>query len=382
MLASVGVDSLAELIDRTVPAAIRTARPLALPRARSEAEALAALRGMAQHNRLATSHDRHGLLRHPHAAGDPAQRAGEPRLVHGLHALPGRGQPGPARGRAQLPADGGRPHRHGAGQRLAARRGHGRRRGDGDGAPGPPQQVRPLLRRPWLPSADPGRAAHPRPPSGHRAGAGRRRRRSGGRGRVRRTAPVSRHQRPHPRPARRDRGRPAAGRPGRGRHRPPGAGPADAPGRAGCGHRPGLGPALRRAHGLWRPARRLLRHQGRPQARHARPDHRRLARRPRQARPAHGAADPRAAHPPRQGHQQHLHRPGPAGGHGRLLRRLARARGPDADRAARARPHRPAGDSPAGDRHRGRQRRPSSTRSPSRSPAAPTTCSSPPATPA
>ena len=38
-----------------MPAAIRTARPLALPRARSEAEALAALRGMAQHNRLATS---------------------------------------------------------------------------------------------------------------------------------------------------------------------------------------------------------------------------------------------------------------------------------------------------------------------------------------
>jgi hypothetical protein len=31
------------------------------------------------------------------------------------------------------------------------------------------------------------------------------------------------------------------------------------------------------------------------------------------ARPAHGDADPRAAHPPREGHQQHLHRPGAAG---------------------------------------------------------------------
>ena len=34
---------------------------------------------------------------------------------------------------------------------------------------------------------------------------------------------------------------------------------------------------------------------------------------PRQAGAAHGAADPRAAHPPREGHLQHLHGPGPAG---------------------------------------------------------------------
>src|SRR5687768_4756154 len=55
MLAVVGVGSLGELIDRTVPAAIRSERPLDLPPARTEAEALAALRAMAQRNRVATS---------------------------------------------------------------------------------------------------------------------------------------------------------------------------------------------------------------------------------------------------------------------------------------------------------------------------------------
>ena len=55
MLAAVGVGSLDELIDRAVPAAIRTARPLALPPARTEAEALATLRAMAERNRPATA---------------------------------------------------------------------------------------------------------------------------------------------------------------------------------------------------------------------------------------------------------------------------------------------------------------------------------------
>jgi glycine dehydrogenase len=46
---------------------------------------------------------------------------------------------------------------------------------------------------------------------------------------------------------------------------------------------------------------------------------------------AHGAADPRAAHQAREGHQQHLHRAGPAGGDRGAVRRLSRAgrRGPD-----------------------------------------------------
>ena len=94
-----------ELIDGVVPALDPHARPLALPRPHRGRGA-----GRPARSRRRTApppRDRHGLLRHPHAARDPAQRAGEPGLVHRLHALPGRGQPGPARGRAQLPADGG-----------------------------------------------------------------------------------------------------------------------------------------------------------------------------------------------------------------------------------------------------------------------------------
>ncbi len=51
MLAAVGYDDLAALVDAAVPAAIRTRRPLELPPARSEAQVLAALRGMAGENR-------------------------------------------------------------------------------------------------------------------------------------------------------------------------------------------------------------------------------------------------------------------------------------------------------------------------------------------
>ena len=51
----------------------------------------------------------------------------------------------------------------------------------------------------------------------------------------------------------------------------------------------------------------------------------------------HGAADPRAAHPARQGDQQRLHRAGAAGRHGQHVRRLSRAGRPPPDRRAGAR---------------------------------------------
>lgn len=51
MLATVGVASLDELVERAVPAAIRRRRPLALPQARDEAQALAALAERAALNR-------------------------------------------------------------------------------------------------------------------------------------------------------------------------------------------------------------------------------------------------------------------------------------------------------------------------------------------
>jgi len=87
---------------------------------------------------------------------------------------------------------------------------------------------------------------------------------------------------------------------------------AQIPGRAGGRRGAGLGPALWRAHGLRWPARRLLRHSRCLQALHAGPHHRCLQGCPWQGRPAHGDADPRAAHPPREGQLQHLYRSGAA----------------------------------------------------------------------
>src|SRR5450756_1476351 len=55
MLDRIGAPSLDALIDQAVPAAIRTARPLDLPPARSEAEVLAALHAIADRNTVLTS---------------------------------------------------------------------------------------------------------------------------------------------------------------------------------------------------------------------------------------------------------------------------------------------------------------------------------------
>ncbi|MEF8718793.1 MAG: hypothetical protein V5B44_14145 [Candidatus Accumulibacter necessarius] len=52
MLASIGASSLEQLVEQTVPAAIRLAAPLALAEPRPEGEALAALRAIARRNRV------------------------------------------------------------------------------------------------------------------------------------------------------------------------------------------------------------------------------------------------------------------------------------------------------------------------------------------
>ena len=56
MLEALGHSSLDELIDATVPADIRIARPLVLPRARTELEVLAEIRGMASLNKVFRSY--------------------------------------------------------------------------------------------------------------------------------------------------------------------------------------------------------------------------------------------------------------------------------------------------------------------------------------
>jgi glycine dehydrogenase len=56
MLAAIGCANIGQLIDEVVPAAIRTHKPLSLPPARSEAEALASLRSIAAGNRRCRSY--------------------------------------------------------------------------------------------------------------------------------------------------------------------------------------------------------------------------------------------------------------------------------------------------------------------------------------
>ena len=104
-------------------------------------------------------------------AGDPPQRAREPGLVHRLHAVPAGDLAGPPRGAAQLPDDGRRPDRAADRQRVAARRGHGRRRGDDACPPGAraPRSAATVPRRRRLPAADPRRAPHPGRAARHRA---------------------------------------------------------------------------------------------------------------------------------------------------------------------------------------------------------------------
>ena len=112
------------------------------------------------------------------------------------------------------------------------------------------------------------------------------------------------------------------------------------PGRDRCGRGVRQHPTFRCANGIRRPARRLPggAREARPPA--ARPAGRRVRRCRRLARLPAGAADPRAAHPSRQGDQQHLHRPGAAGGDGGDVRQLPRRRRADRHRPAGARTRR------------------------------------------
>ena len=68
------------------------------------------------------------------------------------------------------------------------------------------------------------------------------------------------------------------------------------------------------------------------------PDHRHVGRRARQARLSHGAADPRAAHPPREGDLEHLHGAGAARQHRGDVCGLPRPRRHPRDRRARPQP--------------------------------------------
>ena len=107
---------------------------------------------------------RHGLLPVRRTGRRLAQRLREPRLVHLLHPLSGRDLAGTPRGAAQFPDGRHLAHGHGDRQLLAARRGHGRRRGHADDvraalARGGQGGAQPALRRPQHLPADARRAA-------------------------------------------------------------------------------------------------------------------------------------------------------------------------------------------------------------------------------
>lgn len=152
--------------------------------------------------------------------------------------------------------------------------------------------------------------------------------------RLRRAAPVPGRLRSRARHRARHRAGPRARRDRHRRRRPAGPHAAHVARRARRGHRGRHHPALRRPDGLRRSARRL--HGGPREVRPlpARPPRRRLRGRGRQQGLPPGPPDPRAAHPPREGHQQHLYRAGPARRHGRDVRGLPRPRRAADDRPA------------------------------------------------
>ena len=286
MLAATGHASLDELTQAALPPGIGDPRPLSLPPALSEAEALAELRRLAGRNTVTRSmiglgyygtHTpaviRRNVLENPawYTAYTPYQpEISQGRLealltfqtlVEDLTGLPVAGasllDEATAAAEAMTLARRAAP----AGPRLPGRRG--------------------------LPAADPGRAGHPGRAARHRAG-GRRDHPGGDRGTaggraVRGPAAVPRGQRRDQGPAPGHRRRARLRRARRGRRRPAGPDPADAARGAGRRHRGGQHPAVRRADGLRRPARGLYVGPRRAAPAAARPPGRRVPRRGRQA---------------------------------------------------------------------------------------------------
>ena len=347
MLARVGVPDVDALF-ADIPADKRIDGLLDLPLAASEMEVeriLSAMAGAQPRGRVRAVLSRRGRLQAPHS-GD--RRPPDPALgiPDQLHALPARDRPGHAEGPVRVPDPGRDADRHGGRQRLDVRRLDRLRRGDADGAPADEAREGGAVGRPA--SAIRRRRGDARA-SGRRydrAPAARRPRRRGHRCRDRRRDEL-RH-RPEPgllrqsaRPRADRRGRARARRPrDRGLHR---AGLARRPafaGRDGRRHRRRRGPVDRQRADVRRPLRRTVRDAAEVRAPDAGPPRRRDGGRRRPAQLRADAVDPRAAHPAREGDEQHLHQLGPV--RARLLDppRAARRSGPEAAGATSTTPTR------------------------------------------
>ena len=108
MLDALGYPDLASMMDAAVPAAIRQSSPLrTLPEPASEAEALAELRAIADHNTVRRSLIGQGYYGTFTPAVIQRNVFREPELVHRLHAVPSRrSRRGASKGAAELPDDG------------------------------------------------------------------------------------------------------------------------------------------------------------------------------------------------------------------------------------------------------------------------------------
>ena len=120
MLDELGIDSLADLIDKAVPKTIRWDGPLDLPAEMTETEAIVRLREIAERNTIVTSMigmGYYGTITPPVIQRNVLEN---PAWYTAYTPIPARDLPGTSRSAAQFPDDGERPHRHGPLQCLAA----------------------------------------------------------------------------------------------------------------------------------------------------------------------------------------------------------------------------------------------------------------------
>ena len=120
MLRKIGVKSLDELIDKTIPANIRLKEPLALPKTMTEYEFGQHIAGLAAKNKLYTTYIGMGWYNTTHSCRYPTKCIREPRLVYFLYSLPDRGLTRPPGSLDEFPDCRIRPQRHAPCQLLPA----------------------------------------------------------------------------------------------------------------------------------------------------------------------------------------------------------------------------------------------------------------------